>query len=144
MIEQEPSNESYVALSDKKDQFQIPEALINWNITSKTWHTAVRTAVAVKNEMKHLNLGEVKLYDHINIDNTAWSNYLSDVCHHMGGSKMSSVPQGGVVNENLQVWGVSNLYICSCSVFPTSSHSNPTLTMLALGIRLYNHISGLK
>lgn len=57
---------------------------------------------------------------------------------------MSAEPGGGVVNENLQVWGVANLYICSCSVFPTSSHSNPTLTVLALGARLCNHISSLK
>ena len=141
MIEQEPTAESYISLSDKKDKFEIPEALINWNITKKTWDTAIATATAVKNEIEHLNFGEVKLYDHLNHNNPDWSNYLSDVCHQMGGCKMSLQPQEGVVNVNLQVWGISNLYVCSCAVFPTSSHSNPTLTMLALASRLANHLS---
>ena len=141
MIEQEPTQESYISLSDKKDKFGISEALINWNITSKTWDTAIATANAVKNEIEHLNFGEVTLYNHLNHNNPEWSNYLSDVCHQMGGCKMSLQPQEGVVNVNLQVWGISNLYVCSCAVFPTSSHSNPTLTMLALASRLANHLS---
>ncbi len=140
MIEQEPTQESYISLSDKKDKFAISEALINWNITSKTWDTAIATANALKNEIEHLNFGKVKIYDYLNSGNPEWSNYLSDVCHQMGGCKMSLLSQDGVVNENLQVWGVSNLYVCSCAVFPTSSHSNPTLTMLALASRLANHL----
>ena len=141
MIEQEPTQESYISLSDKKDKFGISEALINWNITSKTWDTAIATANAVKNEIEHLNFGEVTLYNHLNHNNPEWSNYLTDVCHQMGGCKMSLLSQDGVVNENLLVWGVDNLYVCSCAVFPTSSHSNPTLTMLALASRLANHLS---
>ncbi len=141
MIEQEPTQESYISLSDKKDRFGISEAKINWSITSKTWDTAIATANAVRNEIETLKFGKVNLYDHLNATNPDWSNYLSDVCHQMGGCKMSLLPQDGVVNENLQVWGVANLYVCSCAVFPTSSHSNPTLTMLALASRLANYLS---
>ena len=140
MIEQEPTKESYISLSDKKDKFGISEALINWNITSKTWDTALATANAVKKEIEHLNFGKVNLYEHLQPNNPGWSDHLSDVCHQMGGCKMSVSPQDGVVNENLKVWGVANLYACSCAVFPTSSHSNPTLTMLALASRLANHL----
>ena len=75
------------------------------------------------------------------MSNPQWDNYLSDVCHHMGGCKMSALPEEGVVNKNLQVWGIDNLYICSCAIFPTSSHSNPTLTMLALASRLAHHLN---
>jgi choline dehydrogenase-like flavoprotein len=140
MIEQEPINKSYISLSDKKDKFGISNALINWEITSKTWDTAIATANAVRNEIETLNFGKVNLYDHLNAANPDWSNYLSDVCHQMGGCKMSLLSHDGVVNENLQVWGINNLYVCSCAVFPTASHSNPTLTMLALASRLANHL----
>jgi choline dehydrogenase-like flavoprotein len=61
-----------------------------------------------------------------------WANYLSDVNHHMGGTRMSATAGEGVVDPNLKVWGYENLHLLSCSVFPTSSHSNPTLTLLAL------------
>ena len=141
MIEQEPVEESYIGLSEKKDNFAIPEAVINWHITPKTWETAVVTAKELQNQIASLNMGNVILYDHINENILNWSDYLSDVCHHMGGSRMSSVAAEGVVNQDLQVWGIPNLYICSCSVFPTSSHSNPTLTLMALGIKLCDHLS---
>ena len=59
----------------------------------------------------------------------------------MGGCRMSKKSSNGVVNSDLQVWGHPNLYVCSSAVFPTGSHSNPTLTILALACRLANKFS---
>jgi len=53
---------------------------------------------------------------------------------------MSKNPRLGVVNQNCQVHSMSNLYIAGSSVFPTSGLSNPTLTIVALSIRLADHI----
>lgn len=144
MIEQEPSQESFISLSFKKDEFGIPEVKINWSITSKTWLTAIKSAMALKIQLENLKLGEVNLYNDIKYDKNNWADYLTDVCHHMGGTRMSSDAGDGVVNSNLQVWGITNLYICSCSVFPTSSHSNPTLTLLALAARLADYLNKKK
>lgn len=143
MIEQEPSEESYISLDDKQDVFGVSKALINWNITYNTWRTAVHTAKALKTQIEDLKLGNVNLYTDIKDDIPNWNDYLTDVCHHMGGSRMSSFAENGVVSPDLQVWGNRNLYVCSCSVFPTVSHSNPTLTMLALASRLANHLKGI-
>jgi choline dehydrogenase-like flavoprotein len=44
------------------------------------------------------------------------------------------------VNENGQVHGIHNLFIAGCSVFPTAGYANPTLTMIALSLRLADHI----
>lgn len=140
MVEQEPVRESYITLTNTNDDFGIPKAQINWHITSTTWETVVSTAECLKKEIERLGLGSVNLYDNIKNEIPDWRDYLSDVCHHMGGTKMSAIEDEGVVNTNLQVWGIPNFYICSCSVFPTSSHSNPTLTMLAFAIRLSDHI----
>lgn len=140
MMEQEPDTGSYIALSDVKDQYGVKQAAIHWSITPKTWHSVVRLSHTVSQEMHRLALGKVKLYDHI-VENVAnWESYLTDVNHHMGGTRMSATPAEGVVNTDLQVWGYDNLYVCSSSVFPTSSHSNPTLTLLALAQRLVNKL----
>ena len=144
MIEQEPTEESYITLNSNKDQVKIAEALIHWNITKKTWYTTITTAKALKNQIEDLNFGNVELYNYIDANTPDWENYLSDVCHNMGGCRMSSVPEDGVVDKNLQVWGIPNLFICSQAVFPTGSHSNPVLTMLALGLRLTDHLMAIK
>lgn len=144
MIEQEPTEDSYIRLSSNIDQFKIAEALIHWTITKKTWHTAILTANALKKQIEDLNFGKVELYNYVDANTPDWENYLSDVCHNMGGCRMSTLPEEGVVDENLQVWGIPNLFICSQAVFPTCSHSNPVLTMLALGLRLADHLTLIK
>lgn len=141
MMEQEPSPDSYIGLSENKDLFGIPEPLIHWTITRKTWDTTIKTSAALKKQIEELAFGKVELYNHVNPDTQNWENYLSDVCHNMGGCRMSALPEEGVVDKNLRVWGVPNLFICSQAVFPTVSHSNPVLTMLALGLRLTDHLS---
>jgi choline dehydrogenase-like flavoprotein len=58
----------------------------------------------------------------------------------MGTTRMSSDPESGVVDADCRVHGVANLYIASSSVFPTGGFANPTLTILALAIRLADHL----
>ncbi|MFM6037592.1 MAG: GMC family oxidoreductase, partial [Sphaerospermopsis kisseleviana] len=60
--------------------------------------------------------------------------------HHMGTTRMNDDPRQGVVDRNCQVHGVSNLYIASSSVFPTGGYANPTLTIVALAIRLADYV----
>ena len=58
----------------------------------------------------------------------------------VGTTRMSADPSLGVVDNDCQVHGVSGLYIAGSSVFPTSSHANPTLTILAVSLRLADHL----
>jgi len=60
--------------------------------------------------------------------------------HHMGTTRMSVKPEEGVVDQNLQVHGVSNLYVAGSSVFPSGGISNPTFTIVALSLRLACHV----
>ena len=60
--------------------------------------------------------------------------------HHLGAARMSVRPEDGVVDENLKVHGVDNLYVASGAVFPTSSQANPTLTIVAQALRLGDHL----
>ena len=60
--------------------------------------------------------------------------------HHLGATRMSLKSDDGVVDENLKVHGIENLYIAGGSVFPSSGFANPTLTIIALAIRLSDHL----
>jgi choline dehydrogenase-like flavoprotein len=60
--------------------------------------------------------------------------------HHMGATRMAAAPSAGVVDPNCAVFGLPNLFVASASVFPTSGHANPTLTIVALAIRLAGHL----
>jgi choline dehydrogenase-like flavoprotein len=60
--------------------------------------------------------------------------------HHMGTTRMHADPRLGVVDPNLRVHEAANLYVAGSSVFPTSGIANPTLTILALVMRLADHL----
>jgi choline dehydrogenase-like flavoprotein len=60
--------------------------------------------------------------------------------HNIGTTRMSLTPETGVVDTDCRVHGVSNLYVAGSSVFPTSSHANPTLMLVALSLRLADHL----
>jgi len=63
-----------------------------------------------------------------------------DSNHHMGGMRMSTSYSTGVVDTNLRLYGLTNTYVCSSAVFPCSGFSNPTHTVLALAVRLSDHL----
>ena len=55
---------------------------------------------------------------------------------------MSEIPTHGVVDPNCRVHGLANLYLAGSSVFPTVGFANPTLTIVALALRLADHLNG--
>lgn len=141
MLEQEPLEQSAISLGTETDRFGLKKANINWSVSRKTWDTAVYMSEKIRDEFSRLSLGKVQLHNYVSTGNKDWADHLTDVNHHMGGTRMSDNPQQGVVDTDLKVWGCDNLYVCSCSVFPTVSHSNPTLTMLALALRLTDKLA---
>ena len=60
--------------------------------------------------------------------------------HHMGTTRMHRAPRHGVVDENSRVHGTSNLFATGSSVFPSGGYANPTLTIVALAVRLGDHL----
>ncbi|VBA38026.1 Paromamine 6'-oxidase [Mycobacterium attenuatum] len=68
---------------------------------------------------------------------------LGAVAHEVGTLRMGA-EGAGVVDENLRFWGYENLYACDNSVFPTSPAANPSLTLVALALRLAQHLSGIR
>jgi choline dehydrogenase-like flavoprotein len=60
--------------------------------------------------------------------------------HHMGTTRMHVDSAKGVVDRNCLIHGMSNLFISGPSVFPTGGYANPVLTIVALSIRLADHL----
>jgi choline dehydrogenase-like flavoprotein len=60
--------------------------------------------------------------------------------HQLGTTRMATTPEKGVVDINGRVFGIHNLYVCGPSVFVTGSHANPVFTIVAMAIRLADHL----
>lgn len=64
--------------------------------------------------------------------------------HHIGATRMGTSCKTSVVDRDCRVHGVDNLFVAGASVFSTSSHANPTLSIVAIALRLADHLaSGL-
>lgn len=60
--------------------------------------------------------------------------------HQLGTTRMATTPERGIVDVNSRVFGIHNLYVCGPSVFVTGSHANPVFTIVAMAIRLADHL----
>lgn len=141
VCEQAPSRDSYIALAGSTDRFGLRKARLHWRIDRSSWTTAVRFAQTIAGELERLGLASVQLPAELNLDVEDHEAHLHDANHHMGGARMSARREDGVVDDRLRVWDVPNLHVCSAAVFPTGSHSNPTLTLLALVARLADELT---
>jgi len=56
---------------------------------------------------------------------------------------MATDPSRGVVDANCRVFGTDNLFIATSSTFPTPSFANPVLSIVALSLRLADHLKRL-
>ncbi|HTS45304.1 MAG TPA: GMC family oxidoreductase, partial [Puia sp.] len=85
--------------------------------------------------------GRVRMMDWL-VDerDNSWPSFLGGGWHHMGTTKMSDDPKDGVVDKNCKVHGIKNLYVAGSSCFATSGAANPTLTLIALTLRLSDHL----
>jgi choline dehydrogenase-like flavoprotein len=133
-VEQSPEPSSRITLTNEKDSFGIPKLLIDWRTNDVDKNTVKTGIKIIRDEFHSSGCGE------LSIDEDKLGNYWPVGGHHIGTTRMAISSRDGVVDENCQVHGVSNLYVASSSVFPTSSHANPTLTIVALAIRLADHL----
>ena len=136
MSEQMPNPNSRVLLSDERDALGMNRIALDWRITSEDMNSIVKTLDIFDWEFRRLGIGKIfrQLYNEIPNENIygGW--------HHMGTTRMNVDPRHGVVDENCKVHSIKNLYIAGPSVFPTGGYANPALTIVALSIRLADHL----
>lgn len=138
--EQLPDRESRITLGRDRDRFGTPVPRIDWRPGAEDLRTVRVTVSLIAEALASGGHGTLE-YDPagLDADMTAAGAYGG---HHLGGARMSASPGTGVVNGDCRVHGISNLYIAGGAVLPTSGQANPTLTIVALALRLAAHLGG--
>jgi choline dehydrogenase-like flavoprotein len=145
--EQSPNPDSRVMVSaHERDALGLPQVQLNWQLSALDKKSIKVTMESFDAELRRLNLGRLALSPWLDDPAQAWKfdmliskNPIAGY-HHMGTTRMSDTPQTGVVDANAKVHGIDNLYVAGSSVFPTSGWANPTLTILALAMKLGDHL----
>jgi choline dehydrogenase-like flavoprotein len=136
--EQLPNPESRVTLGSDLDPLGLPRTAVDWHVAADDKRKAYETSRLLGAELGRAAFG--RLQSTLVDDDTTWPDEMYGDAHHMGTTRISRDPAQGVVDENCRVHGVANLHVAGSSVFPTSGAANPTLTIVALAIRLADHL----
>jgi choline dehydrogenase-like flavoprotein len=140
--EQCPDPESRVMLSPSKDVLGVQRAIVSWKVDKIARRSLSRLGQLLGSELSRVGLPPPLLEDWLAQERLDDAPVI-DMAHTMGTTRMSDNPRNGVVDANCRVHGVQGLYIAGGSVFPTGGHSNPTLMILALAIRLADHLKAV-
>ncbi|MEV4209732.1 GMC family oxidoreductase [Nocardia salmonicida] len=135
MVEQTPNPDSRVRLSARTDPVGMPLPQVDWRTSEQEDRTVRRATALLVGEFARLGLPTPQVVPEALPDSTD-PLPLTDWAHPCGTTRMSADPRHGVVDRHCRVHGVDNLYIAGSSVFPTNGHVNPTLTVIALAVRL--------
>ncbi len=137
--EQPPDSGSTITLSPERDQLGLFRTCLDWRISPAELHT-VRCFVQTA-QTSLAPFAEVTPHPDLFASDDRFLAQCQDSFHHMGGMRMHPFPDRGVVDPNLRLHGTPNTFVCSGAVFPTSGFSNPTHTLLALAVRLADHLT---
>ena len=139
LFEQTPDAGSYVTLSQKTGKDGTALARLNWYLSDEEVARYRRGVQLFCGLLNQYGLAKTRFVgDAVSND---WSHLgFGSAAHHMGTTRMAHNAAGGVVDSNLQVFGLANMYVAGSSVFPTTDIVNPTLNLTALTARLANFI----
>ena len=131
-LEQAPDPDNRVTLGPDRDAFGLPRAALHWRWRPRDGESLVRLRALVVSELERHGLGRVVVDADTPLDPNAH--------HHAGTTRMHADARLGVLDADSRVLGLANLFVTGSSVFPTSGFANPTLTIVALALRLADHL----
>lgn len=136
--ESAPDPENRVTLGERRDPLGLPRASVVWRPgeaplrSLRCLHEALSAALGRE--------GVASLDWRVTGRDGGWPATLIGGAHHMGTTRMSRDAATGVVDADGQVHGVAGLFVAGSSVFPTAGYANPTLTLVALAVRLADRL----
>ena len=139
-MEMEPYAENRVTLCEELDANGQRLASVRHACTERDRRSMIAIHEEFSKELERTGLGE--LHNPLT-EQDPWP-IAQDASHHMGTTRMGTEPLHSVVDANLKIHGVDNVWLAGGSVFPTSGCANPTMTLVALSVRLANHLSSLE
>jgi choline dehydrogenase-like flavoprotein len=143
-MEQAPNPNSRVGLDPnaERDELGLIKSNLHWALTSLEKKTLRRAHEMIAESIVLADHGRVRVTPTHNLD--TFPKQTKGGYHHMGTTRMGDHERNGVVDYNGKVFGVDNLYIAGSSIFTTSGSANPTLTIVALALRLAAHLKSIE
>jgi choline dehydrogenase-like flavoprotein len=138
--EQVPNPQSRVYLGEDKDPFGWQRAVLDWRILKSDMENLRRTHILLGRAIGQAGIGRLKL----GIKDPSDFSDINTAYHHLGTTRMHADPRQGVVDADCRLHSINNLYVAGSSVFTTGGTANPTITIVALAIRLADRLAGLK
>jgi choline dehydrogenase-like flavoprotein len=133
MTEQAPDPENRITLGDDRDPLGVPRAVVSTRWGAEERRTVRRTRELLAAELARAEVGTLVHERELRVGSPT-------AHHHIGTTRMSTDPRTGVVDADCRVHGTANLFVAGSSVFPTGGYANPTLTIVALALRLADHL----
>jgi choline dehydrogenase-like flavoprotein len=141
--EQVPSAESRIQLSSETDSFGVPQARIDLRFVEQDVQSVIDSHNLLDKALRANGIGHLEyLYDAAKLRERVWAQ-AADGFHQVGTTRMGADPAQSVVDPDLKVHGLENLFVASSSVFPTSGQANSTMLAVAFGIRLVHRLRTL-
>ncbi|MHC5211707.1 MAG: GMC oxidoreductase [Planctomycetota bacterium] len=135
-MEMEPHPDNRVLLGEERDPYGQPVPVVRHSPTPLDRRSLVALHAALAEEVQRNGLGRL---ESSLADEARWPVNL-DASHHMGTTRMGREPSTSVVDPDCRLHGAENVYVAGASVFPTSGCANPTFTLVALAVRLAEHL----
>lgn len=136
MAEQAPNPSSRLMLGDRRDPIGLRRLRLDWQLTDHDRQSMIKTEELVGEELQRAGVG--RLVGPLTSPDVTWQ--ISGQWHHLGTTRMHVDPTRGVVDADARVHEMSNVWVTGGSVFPTGGYANPTLTIVALALRLADHL----
>lgn len=136
--EQAPNPESRVTLTNTADALGMPRLRVDWRHSTLDLHTAETCFRLLALDLGAWGRGWLD-FDAAELAR----DMLRDGAyggHHIGTARMGHSPATSVVDGHARVHGVANLHLAGAAIFPTSGQANPTLTLVALALRLADRL----
>lgn len=130
---QQPNRDSRVTLGADRDALGQRRLALDWQLTRLDRESIVRSLELVGAVVGAAGIGRLRML--IDRDDP-WPKSLTGGWHQMGTTRMSNDPRKGVVDRDCRVHGVGNLWMAGSSVFATPGAGTPTMTLVALAMRL--------
>lgn len=139
-LEQVPDPDSRLVLGDATDRLGLRLPRVDWRVSEAEMRTSRTMARWVADDLEAAGVATTRPLPAMT-DDAAWRASVTDAFHPAGTTRMSLRPEDGVVDADLAVHGVAGLYVSGASVFPIAGYVNPTLTIVALSLRLADHLA---
>lgn len=134
--EQIPHPQSRVTLQSELDRTGLPKLKIDLRFHEQDAVSIVRTHDLFEEWLKQTEMGYLEYRVPSSERVSAVLAQAKHGTHQIGTARMALDSRTGVVDRNLRTFDCPNLFVASSAVLPTSGQANPTLTVIALALRL--------